>query len=268
MTPTDHQTLLIERRDGVVRVTMNRPHRKNALDTRLIRELGEAFREVEQNADDRAMVLTGAQGEFCSGADLAEPDPAGEEGPSEAPSSLTRMRRLGELAVALHQISKPTIARVDGVAVGAGLSLAIGCDLVLASNRARMSLIFSRRGLSLDNGSSWLLPRLVGSAHAKEIAFFGDLLDAEQALHFGLVNRVLPLAQLDDVVDEWAGRLARGPTQALSLTKRLLDESWASSLPQAIEAEARAQCVNFGSRDTAEAITAFIERREPNFIGH
>jgi enoyl-CoA hydratase/carnithine racemase len=260
---SDRETLLVERSNGVVRVTMNRPHRKNALDTTMIGELRDVFLEVEDRADDRAMVLTGAEGEFCSGADLGSSSPATDT----SQPAILRMRRLGDLAVALHRITKPTVARVDGVAVGAGASLAIGCDLVVASDRARLSFIFARRGLSLDNGSSWLLPRLVGSARAKELAFFADLLGAEQAREMGLVNRVVPVAQLDEVVDEWAERLAQGPTLALTMTKKLIDDSWASSLAQATEAEAQAQCVNFSSQDTAEALAAFQERREPRFTG-
>lgn len=257
------ETLVVERSGGVVQVTMNRPHRKNALDTAMIRELRETFEQVERRSGDRAMVLTGADGAFCSGADLGSDSPATDT----SQPALIRMRRLGDLAVALHQVTKPTIAKVDGVAVGAGASLAIGCDLLVASERARLSFIFSRRGLSVDNASSWLLPRRVGAARAKELAFFADILDAASAKEYGLVNRVVPVDQLDEVVDDWARRLAEGPTLALSLTKTLLDESWSSSLPQAVESEARAQCVNFSSQDTAEALAAFTERREPRFIG-
>ncbi len=260
---SDRETLLVERRNGLVQVTMNRPHRKNALDTTMIRELRDVFLEVEDRPGDRAMVLTGAEGEFCSGADLGASSPATDR----SQPAIVRMRRLGDLAVALHRITKPTIAKVDGVAVGAGASLAIGCDLVVASERARISFIFARRGLSLDNGSSWLLPRRIGSARAKELAFFADILNAEQAKEMGLVNRVVPVDELDGLVDEWARRLAEGPTLALSMTKKLLDDSWASSLAQATEAEAQAQCVNFASEDTAEALAAFTERREPRFTG-
>ena len=135
------------------------------------------------------MVLTGAGGAFCSGADLSDPS-----GPATDPSrsGLSRMRRLGDVALALHHITKPTIAKVDGFAVGAGLSLALGCDLIVCSDRAKLSMIFSKRGLALDNGASWLLPRLVGLARAKEIALFGGMWSGEEAEAIGLVNRVLP----------------------------------------------------------------------------
>jgi 2-(1,2-epoxy-1,2-dihydrophenyl)acetyl-CoA isomerase len=180
---------------------------------------------------------------------------------------LLGMRRLGDLALTLHRLAKPTIAKVDGVAVGAGLSLALGCDLVVVSDRARLSTIFSRRGLSLDNGASWLLPRLLGLAKAKEVALFGDMLDAGRALELGLVNRVLPVGELDDFVDDWARTLAAGPPLALSMTKTLLNGSLSSSMAEAVEAEARCQAVNFGSRDTVEAMAAFFEKRPPHFLG-
>ena len=260
------ETLVIERDAGVVTVIMNRPERKNAANGLMLEELRRTFVEVERSTEDRAMVLTGAGGAFCSGADLsASEGPAG--GAGQSMHGLLRMRRLGDVALSLHRLTKPTIAKVDGVAVGAGLGLALGCDLVVASERARFSTIFSRRGLTLDNGSSWLLPRLVGMARAKELAFFGDMVPAADALAMGLVNRVLPVGELDELVSEWARRLAAGPPLALSMTKTLLHASHAASMEQAVESEARAQAVNYGSVDTAEAIDAFREKREPRFIG-
>jgi enoyl-CoA hydratase/carnithine racemase len=258
------ETLIVERQDGVVTVTMNRPERKNAANGKMLTELRATFEEVEDNPDDRVMVLTGAGGAFCSGADLSDPN-----GPATDPSrsGLARMRRLGDVALALHHVSKPAIAKVDGVAVGAGLSLALGCDLIVCSDRARLSMIFSKRGLALDNGASWLLPRLVGLARAKEIALFGGMYSAEEALAIGLINRVMPAAELDGFVDNWAATLAAGPPLALSMTKTLLRDSFASSMDEALENEARCQSVNFASQDTNEALAAFTEKREPTYIG-
>jgi 2-(1,2-epoxy-1,2-dihydrophenyl)acetyl-CoA isomerase len=258
------ETLIVERKDGVVTVTMNRPERKNAANGTMLRELEQIFVEVEDNDDDRAMVLTGAGGAFCSGADLSDPD-----GPATDPtrSGLARMRRLGDVALALHRVTKPTIAKVDGVAVGAGLSLALGCDLAVCSDRARLSMIFAKRSLSLDNGASWLLPRLVGLARAKEIALFGGMWSGEEAAAIGLVNRALPPEELDAFVDDWATTLAAGPPLALSMTKTLLNASSMASMEQAVEDEARCQALNFSTRDTAEALAAFTEKREALFIG-
>jgi enoyl-CoA hydratase/carnithine racemase len=258
------ETLIVERSGGVVTVTMNRPERKNAATGVMLRELQDTFEEVENNGEDRVMVLTGAGGAFCSGADLSDP-----HGPASdtSRSPLARMRRLGDVALALHRVTKPTIAKVDGVAVGAGLSLALGCDLVVCSDRARLSMIFSRRGLSLDNGASYLLPRLVGMARAKEMALFGGMWSGEEALAIGLINRVIPVAELDAFVEDWAVTLAAGPPLALSMTKTLLHGSLHSSLEEAVENEARCQSFNFSTADTAEALAAFVEKREPTYTG-
>ena len=147
------------------------------------------------------------------------------------------------------------------------MSMALGCDLVVASDTARFSQIFSRRGLSVDFGASWLLPRLIGLHRAKELAFFADIIDAREAEAFGLVNRVVPADGLDEFVDDWAARLAAGPPLALSMTKTMLNNSLGLSMDQSLEDEARSQAVNFGTADTAEAIAAFLERREPRFEG-
>jgi len=259
------ETLIVERKDGVVTVTMNRPERKNAANGVMLGELLETFYEVERTDDDRVMVLTGAGGSFCSGADLSDP-----KGPASAGADqhfLNRMRRLGDVALALHRITKPTIAKVDGFAVGAGLSLALGCDLIVCTDQAKLSMIFSRRGLALDNGASWLLPRLVGMAKAKEIALFGGMWSGADALAMGLVNRVVPVGEVDAFVDDWASTLAAGPPLALSMTKTLLHASWQATMEQAVEDEARCQAVNFSTQDTAEAMAAFAQKREPKFIG-
>lgn len=258
------ETLLVDRHDSIVTVTMNRPERKNAANVLMLNELRKTFEEVERSTEDRVMVLTGAGGAFCTGADLG--DPAGPA-TDVTMAPLVRMRRLGDVALALHRMTKPTIAKVDGYAVGAGLGLALGCDLVVCSDRAKLSMIFAKRGLSLDNGSSWLLPRLVGLARAKEIALFADMLSGEQALELGLVNRVLPLDEVDGFVEDWAQRLAAGPPLALSMTKTQLNQSFSLSLAEAVELEAQSQTVNFGTADTAEAMAAFSQKREPKFTG-
>jgi enoyl-CoA hydratase/carnithine racemase len=267
-------TLIVERSGGVVTVTMNRPERKNAANQAMLAELRATFEAVERSDEDRVMVLTGAGGAFCSGADLSDPagsDPAGSDpgtDPARAPQHyLNRMRRLGDVALALHRMSKPTIAKVDGFAVGAGLSLALGCDLVVCTDAAKLSMIFSKRALALDSGGSWLLPRLVGMARAKEIALFGGMWTGAEAQEMGLVNRVVPVGEIDAFVDDWAATLAAGPPLAMSMTKTLLHASWQASMEQAVEDEARCQAVNRTTADTAEALAAFAEKREPKFIG-
>jgi len=255
-------TLQIERADGIVTVTLNRPEKKNAVNDVMWNELLQTFRDINDNPDrDRAVVITGARGEFCSGADL------GGGGAQFEGNGMTHMRHIGDVCLALHAIQQPTIAKVVGVAAGAGLNLALGCDLVVASDDARFSEIFARRGLSVDFGGSWVLPRLVGLHKAKELVLLADIIDAKEAMDIGLVNRVVPASSIDAFVDDWARRLADGPPLALSMSKRLLDQSSSMSLAQAIEAEGQAQNVNFASADTAEAMLAFVEKRNPKFTG-
>lgn len=251
------ETIDVERRDGIVTVTLNRPDKKNAVNERMWSELLEAFLEVRDRADDRVLVVTGAGDEFCSGADLTDAGAAAHP--------LLRMRHIGDVALALHRLPKPTIAKVDGVAVGAGCNLALGCDFVVASNRARFSEIFAQRGLSIDFGGSWILPRLVGLQKAKELAFFADIIDAERAVSLGIATKVVSPDLLDATVAEWAARLAAGPAVALSLTKAMLNESFALSFEQAVEAEARCQAVNIPGPEAAEALAAFVEKRAPQF---
>jgi 2-(1,2-epoxy-1,2-dihydrophenyl)acetyl-CoA isomerase len=145
--------------------------------------------------------------------------------------------------------------------------MALGCDLVVASDNARFSEIFSRRGLSIDFGGSWLLPRIVGMHRAKELALFADIIDAREAERIGLVNRVLADADLDDFVDAWAQRLAAGPPIALAMTKRMLDNSLQVTMEEALDDEGVAQSLNFTTADTAEAMKAFVDKREPRFEG-
>lgn len=258
------ETIIVEREAGVVTVTLNRPEKKNAGNGKMWQELAATFAEMQRRRDDRVLVVTGAGGDFCSGADIT--DPAGVSGDPDEPH-LRRMQFFGQVMLALHQLPQPTVAKIRGVAAGAGLSLALGCDLTLAAASARVSVIFSRRGLSLDGGASWLLPRLVGLHRAKELAYFGDMLSATEAADMGLLNRTVPDDELDALTDDWARRLAAGPPLALSMTKRLLEAGMASSMAAALEAEAVAQTVNFHTEDTTEAMRAFVQRREPNFQG-
>jgi 2-(1,2-epoxy-1,2-dihydrophenyl)acetyl-CoA isomerase len=254
-------TLLIERGGGVVTVTLNRPEKKNAINDTMWDELLETFLAIANNtSEDRVVVITGAGGAFCSGADIGG-------GRVEETNGLTSMRHVGDVCAALHALPQPVIAKVGGVAAGAGLNLALGCDLIVASDDARFSEIFARRGLSIDFGGSWVLPRLVGLHKAKELVLFADIIGAKEAQEIGIVNRVVPASELDAFVDDWSSRLAAGPPLALSMSKRLLDQSSAVSLAQALEAEALAQNVNFQSKDTAEAMIAFVQKREPRFEG-
>ena len=260
---------LVERADGLVTVTFNRPDRKNALNAENWNDLDRVLTEVTFNPRDRALLLTGAGGNFSSGADLggsAEPGVSGLTG-REQQAPLHEMRWIGELLNRLHRLPKPTIAAVDGVAVGVGLGVALACDLIVASERARFCEIFVKRGLALDGGTSWSLPHLVGLRRAKQLAYFGDMLDARQALDWGLVNEVVAPDALLEVAEGWGRRLAAGPTTALGLIKRMLEESSSNTFEQAVEGEARAQQIIVATNDLAEGMTAFMERRDPRFTG-
>ena len=255
------ETIDVSRSLGVVTITLQRPAKKNAINATMWDELLATFHEIAVSSTDRAVVITGTGGEFCSGADLT----AGGDGPPR--HQLAVMRHVGDVALALHRLPQPTVAKVRGVAVGAGCNLALGCDLVVAGDTARFSQIFARRGLSVDFGGSWLLARRVGLHRAKELSLLGDIIDATEAERIGLVNRVLPDADLDAFVDDWAARLAAGPPIALAMTKRLLDNSMQVTFEEALDDEGLSQTVNFGSSDTIEAMRAFVEKRTATFEG-
>jgi len=253
-------TLMIERAGAVLTVTLNRPEKKNAATSAMWAELAAIFGSARNDDSVRVVVVTGAGGAFCAGADLGDPEMA--EG-----HPIGYMRTVADAALALHRLPQPTIAKVDGVAVGAGCNLALGCDLVVAGEEARFSEIFSRRGLSVDFGGTWLLPRRIGLHRAKELAFFGDILSASEAAELGLVNRVVPSGELDTFVASWAERLAAGPPLALSATKAMLDDSMSMDFAQALEREGTTQIMNLEAADGREAIQAFLERRDAVFKG-
>jgi 2-(1,2-epoxy-1,2-dihydrophenyl)acetyl-CoA isomerase len=177
------------------------------------------------------------------------------------------MRVLGNVVLAIHQCPVPVVARVDGVCVGAGLGVALAADLTWCADRARFSAIFAKRGLSLDFGTSWLLRQRIGVHKAKEMALTSRILSGTEAFELGLVNSVVPAAELDEAVRSVVDAIAAGPPLALSMTKRELDNAGGSSLAQALETEALAQSLNAGSEDLREALLAYVERRPPVFTG-
>ena len=270
MATDTRETLTVERAGGVVTITMNRPHRKNAANDVMWAELLEVFREIHDSDTDRAVVLTGADGDFCSGADVGGMGGSSEAAsgePPQRPHQLAAMRHITNVCLALNRLPQPTIAKVRGVAVGAGLNMALSCDLLVGDETARFSEIFARRGLSIDFGGSFLLPRRVGMHKAKELTLLADIIDAKEAEAIGLVNRIVPSSELDAFVDDWATRLAAGPPIALAMSKRLLNNSLNVTLEEALDDEGLSQTVNFATGDTREAVLAFIEKRSPSFRG-
>jgi 2-(1,2-epoxy-1,2-dihydrophenyl)acetyl-CoA isomerase len=256
------ETLLVTTAaNGVVTVTMNRPEKKNAANGTMWDELRHTWTEIALDPAVRCVVMTGAGDAFCSGADLG--------GTSKGPErhQLQAMNMIHMTIQAFHHIMVPVIAKVNGVAAGAGMNLALACDLIVASDRARFSEIFARRGLSVDFGGTWILPRLVGMHKAKELAFFADVISAADAERFGFVNRVVPHDELDSAVDDWTARLAAGAPLALAMTKRMLTLNATADFSTALEAEGLAQTVNFSTSDTREAVQAFLDKRPPVFHG-
>jgi len=257
--------LVVDRADGVVTLTLDRPARKNAITGEMWQGLVELFDDIALRRDDRVLVITGSGDAFCSGADLTAAGDSG--GPGGAGPAVASMRVVGRAALRLHELPIATVAAVNGVAAGAGCNLALGCDLIIASDRARFTEIFAKRGLALDFGGSWLLPRLVGLHKAKELAFLADIIDAHEAERIGIVNRVVPHDEFGPAVDELARRLAAAPPLQLAVIKRQLNDSFSRSMAEAIELEDLAQALMFSSGDAAEAMLAFVQKRDPRFTG-
>lgn len=224
--------------------------------------------DASGDSDVRVVVLTGTGRAFCAGADLRGGSSA--SGTAErVPGDVARTIRRGaqRLVAAVLDCEKPVLAAVNGAAAGIGAHLALACDLVVAAEEAKFTEVFARRGLVPDGGGGYLLPRLIGPQKAKELLFFGDSLPAADAERLGLVNKVVPGEELEKTAREWAERLADGPTRALALTKRLVNDSLDGGRAAAFEAEAQAQEVNMTTEDAQEGVAAFVERRAARFRG-
>lgn len=255
--------ILVARDGAVATITLNRPDVLNAMRGDMWETLRLALRDVGYDDAIRVVVVTGAGNAFCSGADVS--GLGGGEGAPTHP--LESMRSVGDCFLTLYELPKPTIARVPGVAAGAGANLALMCDLVVASESARFCEIFARRGLSIDGGGSWILPRLVGVQKAKELTFLTTMLSAAEAQSYGLVTRLVADDRLDDEVAELAAKLAEGPPRALALSKAMLNRSFETTIHEALADEARSQAINLRSKDVVEAGAAWIEKRQPHFTG-
>ncbi|WP_122817812.1 enoyl-CoA hydratase/isomerase family protein [Nocardioides pantholopis] len=245
--------------DGpIATITIDRPAVKNALDAASWAVLAQHLHDVVR-AGARALVLTGGGGEFCAGADTS----------ARRRTELHPLDRLGDVTrplLALHELPIPVIAKVDGAAVGAGFSLALCADLVVATARSRFGTVFAKRGLSLDTGASWLLPRAVGLQTAKRLAYLAEVIDAPEAHRLGLVTWLVEEDQLDPFTHDLATRLADAPPIALRLDKQLLEHSYGRSFQEAIQAENTAQVVNIGT-DSPTAREALAAGRRPEFTG-
>lgn len=287
MTPPPDQETWVrhERRAQISYLTLSRPETLNALTPGMRERMIGLLSEASADPDVRAVVVTGTGRGFCAGADLRGGDNGGGggggdgrdgrdgadggEAPERVAGDVMRMLRLGaqRLIAAVLDCEKPVLAAVNGTAAGLGAHLALACDLVLAADSARFIEVFVRRGLVPDAGGAYLLPRLVGPHRAKELMFFGDALPAPVAERLGLVNRVVPDAELEKTATEWATRLATGPTRALALTKHLVNASLDTDRATAFAAEAAAQEINMTTRDAQEGVASFRERRPAHYTG-
>ena len=255
-------TILTSAADGVLTLTLNRPDALNAFTVEMKDALLAALKDAARDKGVRVVVLTGAGRAFCAGQDLKE-----RAAPGVNDLGTELRQRYNPIILAMRRLEKPIIGAINGVAAGAGISIAMACDIVIASDKASFTEAFARVGLLPDTGSSWFLPRLVGYQRAAQMMFTGDPVDAATAAQVGLVNRVVPADQLMDEASSLATRLAQAAPTALALAKRALNRALNSNLEDALEFEAQLQSIAGRSADHKEGVAAFVEKRPPKFSG-
>lgn len=260
---SDYETVLYESRGTVVTITLNRPQRRNALNAALNRDLLAAFKEAGDDENVRAIVLAGAGKAFCAGADLS----AFTEMPTPDQVYQAIINQYQPLTEAITTVKMPVIAAINGTAAGAGAALALACDLRVMAADATLLMAFSNVGLLPDAGATWFLMRLIGYSRAYEIAIEGERIPAPRCLEWGLANKMVPAEALLDETMAWAQKLAQRPTLALGLTKHALNHAANHDLASTIEYEARLQKQTITSHDHMEGVTAFLQKREPEFQG-
>jgi 2-(1,2-epoxy-1,2-dihydrophenyl)acetyl-CoA isomerase len=259
-------TLLIDDRDGARTLTLNRPDAFNSLTAELKERLLDALREAAADPSVRAVVLAGSGRAFCAGQDLKEHIARLD---SDAPEPMSTVREhYNPIVEAIVRMPKPVIAAVNGMAAGAGASLAFACDLRVAAESAKFLLAFAGVGLSADTGASWTLPRLIGYGRAMELMLLGKPVAADEALRIGMVTTVVPDDQVLATAAELAGRMAAGPTTAYAKIKEAALASAGSELTEALEMEARTQAEAGGTEDHRAATKAFVAKEKPRFTGH
>jgi 2-(1,2-epoxy-1,2-dihydrophenyl)acetyl-CoA isomerase len=258
-----YETLVVGQSDSVATVTLNRPAKRNAINAVMFDELDAAFAHITAEPSIRSFVLTGAGGHFCSGVDIS----AIEELPHSTEQMRRRMERIHALLSRIMYCPKPGIAAVRGYAAGGGANLALACDLVVMGDDAHFSELFVRRGLVMDMSGTFTLPRSIGLHRAKELALLGETIDAVRAYEMGIANRVVPAQELETVAAALAARLAAGPPVAMALMKRAINDSFSRPFDEVLEQESLHQSIVFSTRDLQEAISAFFEKRNPNFTG-
>lgn len=257
-----YNCLLFEKKDNVTTITLNRPDVFNAFNDEQSYELQDALKQAKRDSETRVVVLTGAGKAFCSGQDLKAI--AGAEKRSFIDSL---HKRYNPIIREMRNMPKPIICKLNGVAAGAGCSLALASDFIIASEQASLIEVFINVGLVLDSGSSFFLPRLVGSARAFELSTMGSKVTAKQALEWGMINRCVPAEQLDEETVKIVEYYANAPTKAIGLMKKMLNKSFNSDLETMLEYEAYCQEIAGSSYDNKEGVAAFNEKRKPQFKG-
>jgi len=253
-----YETILYEVADGVGRITLNRPDKLNSFNAQMHKELIAALRQAAKDPAVRCLVITGAGRGFCAGQDLA--DVSGQ------PIGDLVRQNYNVWVTQIRTMEKPVLAAVNGVAAGAGCSLALAADLIIMSDRASLVQAFVKVGLVPDTGASYFLPRLIGYHKAMELALFGEKISAQQAFELGLCNRIVPEAEFEAVVSDWATRLAQGP-RSMGWIKRQFTRGLEQDLASILELEAYDQEAAIQTEDAREAIKAFLEKRPPRFTG-
>lgn len=249
-------------KEGVATVTLNRPDVYNALNDAITYELQDVFKMIARDNEARVVVMTGAGKAFCSGQDLKAVSG------SEKRSFLVSLhKRYNPLISAMQSLPKPIICKLNGVAAGAGCSIALACDIIVASEEATLIEVFINIGLVPDSGSSYFLPRLVGRAKAFEMCSMGNRIKGKEAVELGLVNKAVPADQLDAAVKEYTDYYAKAPTKAIGLMKKMLNRSTMTSLDEMLDYEAYCQEIAGNTADYKEGVAAFLEKRKPNFSG-
>jgi 2-(1,2-epoxy-1,2-dihydrophenyl)acetyl-CoA isomerase len=261
-----YECLIYELKDGVATLTLNRPDRLNALGGSLRDDLHDAITRSSADSDVRVMVITGAGKGFCSGGDVKAMQEA-KDGKRERPLLEKIAPGRDRTLLAMREAPQPIIAAINGAAAGAGMNLALGCDIRIASTAAKFSQAFVKRGLHPDWGGTYFLPRVIGMARAAELIFTGEVIDAAEALRLGIVSRVVAPEELLPAAGELARKIAAGPPVAIRLAKHSLYANADRDLKAALEGETSAQNICFETEDAREGIRAFIEKRAPVFHG-
>lgn len=257
--------LLTDVADGCVRLTLNRPDRLNAMTPELHGQLTEALEQARDDATCRVIILTGAGRGFCAGQDLGQRDPTNSDEPVDLGESLDTL--YNPLIKLIRSIPKPVICAVNGVAAGAGANMALACDIVVAARSAKFIQAFSKIGLIPDSGGTWMLPRLIGEARAKALAFTAQPLSAEQAVAWGLIWQVVDDERLQVVVNAMASEYSTAATVGLALTKEAMHSAHQNTLEEQLDLERDLQRRAGRTADYAEGVSAFLGKRKPKFHG-